>query len=71
MYEIMKRHGSFFVPIKNAPTFSDRTEAENWAGRFLENNPDCVVKGREGIEVRWISRDGDTAPHIRNSLPMA
>jgi hypothetical protein len=52
MYEIVKRRGSFFEPIPEAPTFEDKAEAERWAASFIETNPNRFQRGLEAIEVR-------------------
>jgi hypothetical protein len=52
MYEVIKRVGSFTEILPEAPTFTEREEAERWARDFLTNHPERFARGREAIEVR-------------------
>jgi hypothetical protein len=52
MYVVVKRRGSFFEPIPEAPSFADKAKAEQWARGFIEANPHRFQRGLETIEVR-------------------
>lgn len=52
MYEVVKRCGSFFEPIPDAPRFRDKADAESWAGKYIQENPHLFRRGLEAIEVR-------------------
>jgi hypothetical protein len=54
MYEIVKRQGTAFTPIEDAPFFEGRATAEAWVRDYHKRHSNESVSKSEVIEARHI-----------------
>jgi hypothetical protein len=56
-YIVVRRHGAFTEPLKDAPLFEDEAEAERWAASYVAENPERFKTGISSLVVKMIEEE--------------